>query len=183
MQRSDLRTLIEKFFFLQYCVLNYLFENANTAYGDSFAGGAFDPASFFKKPQTILRIICWVFSIVVFSTITAEGYNNIQSKCMYNENNSACSYGVGVGVLGFLACVLFLLLDAYFPQISNAKDRKHIVIAEMGFSAVWTFLWFVCFCLLTNQWAKTNTDAKNEIHQDAARACIAFSFFSVISWV
>ncbi|KAJ0001359.1 hypothetical protein NQD34_006379 [Periophthalmus magnuspinnatus] len=159
----------------------------NTAYGASFAGGAFDFASFFKQPQTILRILSWIFSIVVFATITAEGYINLKTsaatKCMYNNNDSACSYGVGIGVLAFVACVIFFLLDVYFPQISNAKDRRYIVIGDLVFSASWTFLWFVCFCLLTNQWHQTNVDPNQlEIPNDAARAVIAFSFFSIISW-
>lgn len=79
-----------------------------------------------------------IFSIVVFATITAEGYINPTSKeetkCMFNNNDSACSYGVGIGVLAFLACVVFLILDAYFPQISNAKERKYIVIGDLAFS-------------------------------------------------
>lgn len=158
----------------------------NTAYGASFAGGAFDFASFFKQPQTILRILSWLFSIVVFATITAEGYINTQSgsddKCMYNNNDSACSYGVGIGVLAFIACVIFLLLDAYFPQISNAKERKYIVMGDLGFSVVWTFLWFICFCVLANQWANTQDSKTHMVQVDAARAGIAFSFFSMISW-
>ncbi len=79
-----------------------------------------------------------LFSIVVFATITAEGYVNPKEaadvKCMFNENDSACSYAVGIGVLAFLACVIFLVLDAYFPQISNAKERKFIVLGDLVFS-------------------------------------------------
>lgn len=79
-----------------------------------------------------------MFAIVVFATITAEGYINQSTKeevkCMFNENDSACSYGVGIGVLAFLACVVFLIIDAHFPQISNAKDRKYIVIGDLVFS-------------------------------------------------
>lgn len=79
-----------------------------------------------------------LFSIVVFATITGEGYINIPSeqdaKCIFNKNDSACSFGVAIGVLAFLACVAFTILDAYFPQISNAKDRKYIVLSDLGFS-------------------------------------------------
>lgn len=79
-----------------------------------------------------------LFSIVVFATITAEGYINTKTKqdakCMFNENDSACSYGVGIGVLAFLACCIFIILDAYFPQISSAKDRKFIVLGDLAFS-------------------------------------------------
>ncbi|XP_063042392.1 synaptogyrin-2a [Engraulis encrasicolus] len=154
------------------------------AYGASLAGGSFDLVSFVKQPQTIVRLLSWLSAIVVFATITAEGYINEQGgsdlKCMYNQNDSACSYAVGIGVIAFLACVAFLLLDAYLPQLSNAKDRKNIVMADLGFSGAWTFLWFVCFCLLANQWSKT--EHADHIPGDAARAAIAFSFFSIASW-
>lgn len=155
-----------------------------SAYGASLAGGAFDLESFVKQPQTILRVLSWIFSIVVFASITAEGYVNLvtqeNAKCMFNNNDSACSFGVGIGILAFLACVVFLLLDAYFPQISNAKERKYIVIGDLGFSAVWTFLWFICFCVLANQWSKTSDSSS--LAADAARAVVAFCFFSVITW-
>ncbi|KAG7460198.1 hypothetical protein MATL_G00218780 [Megalops atlanticus] len=156
------------------------------AYGASLAGGAFDFVSFLKQPQTIVRILSWVFAIVVFATITGEGYYNVDPKqstpmCMFNQNDSACHYGVGIGILAFLACVAFLVLDAYFPQISNANDRRRIVMADLIFSGAWTFLWFVCFCYLANQWSHTK-DEKNIIPGDAARAVVAFSFFSTISW-
>lgn len=156
----------------------------SSAYGASLAGGAFDLGAFIKQPQTIIRCLSWLFSIVVFATITAEGYTNPQTKqetqCMFNNNDSACSYGVGVGVLAFLGCVIFLVLDAYFPQISNAKERKFIVMGDLIFSALWTFLWFICFCVLANQWSKTEENPA--IPGDAARAIVAFSFFSVVTW-
>lgn len=155
-----------------------------------------------------------LFSIVVFATITAEGYINNHSsqdtKCMFNENDSACNYGVGIGVLAFMACIVMLVIDANFPQISNAKQRKIIVIGDLVFSgegtvshlsppkcfpphvfsrywwfhcwtAVWTLLWFICFCVLANQWA--HTPATFHGSHDAARSVVAFSFFSIITWV
>ncbi|KAL4658177.1 synaptogyrin-2-like [Arapaima gigas] len=153
------------------------------AYGASLAGGSFDLLAFLKQPQTIVRLLSWVFAIVVFATITGEGYTNPDNntnKCMFNNNDSACSYAVGIGVLAFLACVVFLVLDAYFPQISNAKERKYIVTADLAFSGVWTFLWFICFCYLANQWSKTSKT--ESLIVDAARAVVAFSFFSIITW-
>lgn len=79
-----------------------------------------------------------VFSIVVFATITAEGYINHYTtqeiKCMFNENDGACNYGVGIGVIAFLACVIMLIIDANFPQISNAQQRKIIVVGDLVFS-------------------------------------------------
>lgn len=79
-----------------------------------------------------------VFSIVVFATITAEGYINLhtsqETKCMFNENDSACNYGVGIGIIAFMACVIMLIIDVNFPQISNAKQRKIIVMGDFVFS-------------------------------------------------
>ncbi|KAM9471699.1 synaptogyrin-2a isoform 1-T1 [Salvelinus alpinus] len=154
------------------------------AYGASLAGGAFDFMSFIKQPQTIVRILSWLFSIVVFATITGEGYVNPpqhqDTKCMFNGNDSACGFGVGIGILAFLACVIFIVLDAYFPQISNAKERKNIVTGDLVFSGVWTLFWFICFCVLANQWSHTTDTAA--ISADAARAVVAFSFFSIVTW-
>lgn len=50
------------------------------------------------------------------------------------------------------------------------------------FPALWTFLWFVGFCFLTNQWAATK-EADVLVGADSARAAITFSFFSIFSWV
>jgi hypothetical protein len=79
-----------------------------------------------------------VFSIVVFGSIVNEGYLNSPSEgeefCIYNRNPNACSYGVAVGVLTFLTCLLYLALDAYFPQISSVKDRKKAVLSDIGVS-------------------------------------------------
>ncbi|CAN9505681.1 unnamed protein product [Ophioblennius macclurei] len=155
----------------------------SSAFGASLAGSSFDVGSFVKQPQTILRALSWLFSIVVFATITAEGYTNPstreQAKCMFNENDSACSYAVGIGILSFLICVVYLILDAYFPQISNAKERKYIVIGDLTITGAWTLLWFICFCVLSNQWSKT---AEAEGRGDPARAVLTFSFFSILTW-
>uniref|UniRef100_A0A8C4LPC2 Synaptogyrin 1 n=1 Tax=Equus asinus TaxID=9793 RepID=A0A8C4LPC2_EQUAS len=128
-----------------------------------------------------------LFSIVVFGSIVNEGYLNSPSEgkefCIYNRNPNACSYGVAVGVLAFLTCLLYLALDVYFPQISSVKDRKKAVLSDIGVSAFWAFLWFVGFCYLANQWqvSKPRDNPLNE-GTDAARAAIAFSFFSIFTW-
>lgn len=79
-----------------------------------------------------------VFSIVVFGSIVNEGYVNradeTQEHCIFNRNRNACNYGITVGVLAFLSCLLYLALDAYFPQISSVKDRKKAVLSDIGVS-------------------------------------------------
>ncbi|RMC03158.1 hypothetical protein DUI87_20352 [Hirundo rustica rustica] len=109
------------------------------AFGAGKAGGAFDPQAFVRQPQTILRFVSWVFSIVVFGSIVNEGYvnraNELEEHCIFNRNHNACNYGITVGVLAFLSCLLYLALDAYFPQISSVKDRKKAVLSDIGVSA------------------------------------------------
>ncbi|XP_068995779.1 synaptogyrin-2b [Embiotoca jacksoni] len=155
-----------------------------SAYGAALAGGGFDFYKFIRQPQTIVRLLSWIFAIVVFACITTEGYINstysAETKCIFNQNDSACSYAVGVGVIAFLACVAFLVLDVYLPFMSNAQERKYAVMADLGFSGAWTFLWFVCFCLLANQWSHTHD--VTGIPKDAAQATVTFSFFSIATW-
>uniref|UniRef100_UPI003AB06B0D synaptogyrin-2b n=1 Tax=Centroberyx gerrardi TaxID=166262 RepID=UPI003AB06B0D len=155
-----------------------------SAYGASLAGGGFDFQKFIRQPQTIVRFLSWIFAIVVFACITTEGYVNpvhsSEAKCIFNQNDSACQYAVSIGVIAFLACVAFLVLDAYLPLMSNAQERKYAVMADLGFAGAWTFLWFVCFCLLASQWGRTHD--VSGIPEDAARATVAFSFFSIATW-
>jgi hypothetical protein len=94
--------------------------------------------------------ICWVatasssppqiFALIVFSCIFGEGYSNssesAQLYCVFNHNEDACRYGSAIGVLAFLASAFFFVVDIYFPQISNATDRKYLVIADLLFSGI-----------------------------------------------
>lgn len=155
-----------------------------SAYGASLAGGGFDFYKFIRQPQTIVRILSWIFALVVFASIATEGYINsshsAEVKCIFNKNDSACHYSIGIGVIAFLACVAFLVVDVYLPFMSNAQERKYAVIADLVFSGAWCFLWFACFCLLASQWAKT--DDVTGVPEDAARATVAFAFFSIATW-
>ncbi|TRY82671.1 hypothetical protein DNTS_032601 [Danionella cerebrum] len=159
-------------------------ESRSVAYGTAFSGSGIDVVKFVKQPQTVLRLLSWLFSIVVFASITAECFvnspNEAQARCVFNRNDSACNYAVTVGVLSFLICLAFLLADGAFPFISNVLTQRHIATADLGLSGLWTFLWFVCFCLLSDQWSRTS-DVRG-IPTDAVNAVVAFSFFSIASW-
>ncbi|GAB6031154.1 Synaptogyrin-2 [Chamberlinius hualienensis] len=151
------------------------------AYGAGKAGSAFDPILFIQRPQVIVRLVNWLFSIIVFGCIASRGY--IGEQCAYNESNGTCSFGVGIGVIAFLASMTFIALDALFDNMSSIKTRKHVVIADMAFAGIWSFLWFVCFCYLTDQWRKTTLDSLPLSYVASnLRAAIAFSFFSIFSW-
>lgn len=76
---------------------------------------------------------------MVFGSIVNECYVNKDGRdpelhCIFNENESACSYGIAIGIIAFFGCIFFLVVDLQFQQISSVKDRKRAVLLDLGFS-------------------------------------------------
>ncbi|EEC02562.1 synaptogyrin [Ixodes scapularis] len=149
------------------------------AYGAGKAGQAFDPIMFLIKPQVTLRILCWLFSVVVFGCISSGAW--LDERCLYNSDSNACNFGVAIGVIAFLASCGFLAIEAMFENFSSIKIRKRAVIADMAFSGLWAFMWVVCFCYLCDAWRKSDMPSDG-YGLNNIRAAIAFSFFSVFAW-
>lgn len=83
--------------------------------------------------------------------------------------------------------LLNLSLFLGFPFSSHLPSlpmRGPLCLTLVDTPAFWAFLWFVGFCYLANQWqvSKPKDNPLNE-GTDAARAAIAFSFFSIFTWV
>ncbi|XP_071443631.1 synaptogyrin [Hetaerina americana] len=158
---------------------------AGGAYGGGKAGTPFDPLQFIQRPQVILRALCLLFSIIVFGCISSQGYkydvDEDKDVCLYNKDANACNYGVGIGVIAFVASIGFLVGEYLFEQMSSVKTRKHYVLLDLGFSGFWAFLYFVGFCYLTNEWSQSKTPDGN-YGVNNLQAAIAFSFFSIFTW-
>lgn len=60
------------------------------------------------------------------------------------------------------------------------RDSTDQLCSLSGFLS---FLWFVAFCFLANQWQRTTMSKGVSQGADAARAAITFSFFSIVVWV
>ena len=119
---------------------------------------------------------------MVFGCIS-DGCRDIFTKsCIFNQDENACNYGIGIGVIAFLACLIFLALDFQFDSMSNAETRKRVVLFDLFFSGFWCFLWFVGFCYLADTWRKTRGNF-SQFELNHARAAITFSFFSIVTWV
>lgn len=75
----------------------------------------------------------------MFGCISSQGWRveegTDKDYCLYNNNPNACNYGVGVGVIGFLASMAFIAGEYLFEQMSSVKTRKHFVLADLGFSS------------------------------------------------
>uniref|UniRef100_A0A1B6DG20 Synaptogyrin n=1 Tax=Clastoptera arizonana TaxID=38151 RepID=A0A1B6DG20_9HEMI len=155
------------------------------AYGAGKAGAAFDPFIFIQRPHVILRAVCLLFAIIVFGCIYSEGwyYDEKEKRdiCIYNNDASACHYGIGVSMLALLASIGFLVGEYMFEQMSSVKTRKHYVLLDLGYSGFWTFLFFIGFCYLANQWSKAITPEGN-YGVSNAQAAICFTFFSIFPW-
>ena len=81
-----------------------------------------------------------LFSIVVFGCISSGAWYGPQ--CQMNNDTNACGYGTGVGVLAFLLCIGFLIVDAFFDNLSSVQHRKYAVLADLAVSgelALWHY--------------------------------------------
>nr|AAW27444.1 SJCHGC08980 protein [Schistosoma japonicum] len=138
---------------------------------------------FIRKPVIILRLASILVSVIAFGCITS-GCHTHNGICIFGATSSACNFPVAIGVFAFLGGILFLVSDFMFNSISNLKRRRHIIIGDLAFSGLWTFLWFVSFCLLANKWTNTSDEwlgqHKVEGWQESnARSAIVFSFLSI----
>ncbi|CAF0805221.1 unnamed protein product [Didymodactylos carnosus] len=139
------------------------------AFGAGRAGSMFDPIEFLKKPQVILRLVAW------------EGY--VSGTCRYNGSN-ACGFGIAIGVISFLLCMVYTALDIYFPNLSNINHRKYVVLSELIVSGIFVFFWFIAFCYMADQWRQEDQKALTGWNgQNSVQAAIAFAFFSIAVWI
>jgi hypothetical protein len=127
-----------------------------------------------------------IFSIIVFGCISSSAWDDTRCYFGTGENGDpvACGYGTAVGVLAFIQLMIFIALDALFDNLSNAIQRKYIVIGDIVSSGVMSFLWFVCFCYLANSWRISTPPMTGGYWRGTSgiEAAIAFSFFSTASF-
>ena len=72
-------------------------------------------------------------------------------------------------------------LYRFFEQMSSVKTRKHYVIADMGFSALWAFFYAVAFLVMSVAWSKTS--GKYSYSKANILGAIFFCFCSILTWV
>ncbi|XP_008682728.1 synaptogyrin-4 [Ursus maritimus] len=143
-----------------------------------------EAVQFLKRPKTITRIIAGVFSLIVFSSLLTDGYQNKTESsklhCVLNSNNVACSFAVGAGLLAFFSCLTFLALDAHESRIGRFKTAFQLL--DFILAVLWTGIWFVGFCFLANQWQHSPPKGFL-LGSSSAKAAITFAFFSILIWI
>ncbi|XP_049643509.1 synaptogyrin-4 [Suncus etruscus] len=144
-----------------------------------------ETVQFLKKPKTVGRIIAGVFALIIFSSLLTDGYQNQtdskQLRCVLNSNGAACGFAVGAGVLALLCCLGFLLLDAREASMVSVRFKTAFQLLDFILSVLWTGIWFVGFCFLTNQWQHSTSHFL--VGSSSAKAAIAFTFFSIFAWI
>jgi hypothetical protein len=136
---------------------------------------------FLRRPTVILKLVCILFSVIVWGCISHGGHE--YNICLFNGDEHACSYGIFVALVAFIAANIGISLEILKLKLSNQRDKKLLAIGELAFSGVWTFLWFVGFCYLTNRWSNTPYISTVPYWKyDNLRASLSFSFFSIFSW-
>lgn len=103
---------------------------------------------FNKKKNLIKLSILQLFAIIVFGCISSQGWRvdtNGKDYCLYNGDSNACNYGVGIGVIAFLASMGFIVGEYLFEQMSSVKTRKHYVLGDIGFSGKYYYFIFINF--------------------------------------
>ena len=91
-------------------------------------------------------VLLQVFSIIVFGCIADKGRDAL-NVCFYNGDSNACNYGLAVGIISFLACMAFLVIDVLFDSLSNVQMRKCAVLADLAFSGkrkvyIFSIMWY-----------------------------------------
>ncbi|XP_054176387.1 synaptogyrin-4 isoform X3 [Homo sapiens] len=127
-----------------------------------------------------------VFSLIVFSSLLTDGYQNKmespQLHCILNSNSVACSFAVGAGFLAFLSCLAFLVLDTQETRIAGTRFKTAFQLLDFILAVLWAVVWFMGFCFLANQW-QHSPPKEFLLGSSSAQAAIAFTFFSILVWI
>ncbi|TEA25565.1 hypothetical protein DBR06_SOUSAS11710186 [Sousa chinensis] len=145
-----------------------------------------EAVQFLKRPKTIARSLAGVFSLIVFSSVLTDGYQNktdsSQLRCVLNSNNAGCSFAVGAGLLAFLSCLAFLALDAHEGRTTTSRFKTAFQLLDFILAALWAGIWFVGFCFLANQW-QHSPPRQFLLGSSSVKAAITFAFFSILVWI
>ncbi|XP_005413013.1 PREDICTED: synaptogyrin-4 isoform X1 [Chinchilla lanigera] len=141
---------------------------------------------FLRKPKSITRILAGVFSLVIFSSLLTDGYqnqtNSSQLRCVLNGNNTACSFAVVAGVLAFLSCLVFLALDARETHMVSPHFKMAFRLLDIILAVAWAVIWFMGFCFLANQWHHSSP-RELLVGRASAKAAVTFAFLSIFVWI
>jgi len=95
-----------------------------------------------------------------------------------NDSSTACNLGNTVAIMAFMAAIGFTIWEFFYDQMSSIKSKKHFLWADMCFSGLWAFFYFLAFCVMASQWTKATEPAAGYGHSNIV-AAIFFSFIAI----
>merc|ERR1712212_1285374 len=150
--------------------------------GSSFNGPSRWTYKKMKLPLTTVGAVC---SIIVFGSISSQGWQYHQEKaqeiCIINRSNTACNLGTGVGILAFLAALGLIGGEYMFERMSSLESRKHYVVCDCIVSGIWSATFLVTFSTVAHQWSASTEPPAGYGHRNIS-AAIFFSFCSIFTW-
>ena len=121
----------------------------------------------------------------MFGCIIAEGWYN--EKCQMHDDPNACGYGTGIGIIAFLICLGFLILDALFENISSVQYRKYIVIADLSIAGKYNIVqsrWYaMCVCRTFFEFKANITKVSPTLYIVFNAFLVEFIMLSFSSWL
>ncbi|OXA39225.1 synaptogyrin [Folsomia candida] len=156
-----------------------------------------DNIVFKKRNPIILRSMCLLFGIIVYGCMVVDAWAwsytsdndgiSKEKKCLYGEGSEGvCTFGIFVSFIGLLAAIIFLSGEFIIDKVALVHYRLQYYFVESIFSAIWTFLFLICFIMLETQWSGGEEADRTEIEAAGAgssvRAAIWFSFLSIPIW-
>ncbi|XP_066127752.1 synaptogyrin-4 [Saccopteryx bilineata] len=140
---------------------------------------------FLRRPKMVTRICAGVFSLIIFSSLLTDGYQNktdsSQLHCVFNSNGVACSFAVAAGLLALLSSLTFLALDAHEGRIASSHFKMAIQLLDFILAVLWAGIWSLGFCFMANEW-RHSPPKHFLVGSSSAKASIAFAFFSIPIW-
>merc|ERR1711862_663719 len=116
---------------------------------------AFHPSDFARKPIVVIRISAVVCSIIVFGSISSQGWQYHQDKakeiCIINMSSTTCNIGTWVGVLAFLVALGLLGGEYLFERMSSLETRKHYVVCDCIVSGFWSVSYLLTFSTVAHR--------------------------------
>ncbi|KAF0872329.1 SNG4 protein, partial [Crocuta crocuta] len=114
-----------------------------------------EAVQFLKRPKTITRIFAGVFSLIVFSSLLTDGYQNKTESsrlhCVFNSNRVACSFAVGAGLLAFVTCLAFLALDTHESRLGSPRFKTAFQLLDCIVAASLLPCFFLAFTSLLHR--------------------------------
>ena len=139
-----------------------------------------------QRPQFFLRIFSVVFAVIVLAITARQVDETNGTGCVFINslgNPALCFLAIGVASMACLTSLIFLVLDCVVLAVSDdGHMARCIQVADLSLGSAGSILWLVTFCYAAHEWQGNPYSGLSD-DAEGANAVLAFSFFSVATWL